>query len=94
MSKLVITEINRIQELMGKPLITEQWVDIADDVISFFSKTSEVAGKNAINSEINYLVKKLGTLTNDKDIIEVLSKLIDESEEIARMVILLASGAI
>ena len=77
MSKLVITEINRIQELMGKPLITEQWVDIADDVISFFSKPSEVAGKNAINSEINYLVKKLGTLTNDKDIIEVLSKLID-----------------
>ena len=87
MSKLVITEINRIQELMGKPLITEQWVDIADDVISFFSKPSEVAGKNAINSEINYLVKKLGTLTNDKDIIEVLSKLIDESEEIAQMVI-------
>ena len=38
MNKLIITEISRIQSLIGKPLIMEGWGDIAKEGLELIAK--------------------------------------------------------
>jgi uncharacterized protein YqeY len=82
MTKLLLTEILRQQQLMGKTLIVEQFVQLADDIITFLGKMS---GK--LSDETIQLTKKLGTAVSDQEVVEILSKLVKSNDEVARYII-------
>jgi hypothetical protein len=85
MNKTVISELNRIKELMGKPLILEQvWKPFANDVVKFVTKN---LNRQTITPNIEKLIKDLTKSDNDKEIIGIISKLIDESDEISRVLV-------
>jgi predicted ATP-dependent Lon-type protease len=82
MSKLLITEVFRLQKLMGKSLIVEQFVEVADDVLEFIGKIS-----GRLSDETIELSKKLGKAVTEEEVIEALSKLVKSNKEIANYVI-------
>lgn len=82
MNKLVITEISRIQGLIGKPLITEGWGDIAKEGIELITKK---LGKQS--GVVEDLLLKLSKATSEVQIRNILSKLVDSSKEIADILI-------
>jgi hypothetical protein len=82
MTKLLLTEILRQQQLMGKTLIVEQFVKLADDIIDFLGKMS---GK--LSDETMQLTKKLGTAVSEKEVVEILSKLAKSNDEVAKYII-------
>ena len=82
MNKLVITEISRIQGLIGKPLIMEGWGDIAKEGLELITKK---LGKQSV--AIEDLLLKLSKATSEVQIRNILSKLVDSSKEIADILI-------
>ena len=82
MSKLLITEVFRLQKLMGKSLIVEQFVAVADDVLKLIGKIS-----GRLSDETIELSKKLGKAVTEEEVIEVLSKLVKSNKEIANYII-------
>jgi hypothetical protein len=81
-NKLVITELNRIHELMGKPLIMESWLSIADEVLEIISRRLP-----AQSNKIQELITKLGNSTSEAEIRGIITKLINSSDEIAEILI-------
>ena len=47
-NKILLEEISRIQELMGKPLINEQWTTIAKLVTNLGDEFAELTAKYAM----------------------------------------------
>jgi hypothetical protein len=80
MNKLLITEINRIQELMGKPLITE--ITIPKKLIE------ELIGKFGpkMSKTVNDLITSLKN-ANDNDVIaNIIAKLANEDESLSKLI--------
>jgi hypothetical protein len=87
-NKLMITEINRIQELMGKPLIMEHWVNTATEVLELISKKiTNRSLKTTLNDTIEKLLTDLGKSTDELQIRAIMTKLINSSDEIAEIVV-------
>ena len=83
MSKLIITEINRIQELMGKPLIMEAvFKTLIDDIITFLAKKS-----NKIDGNLKKLIDNLKAATDDTTRGKILSDLVNQSKEISEIIV-------
>lgn len=82
MNKLIITEISRIQSLIGKPLIMEGWGDIAKEGLELIAKKLP---KQSV--AIEDLLLKLSKATSEVQIRNILSKLVDSSKEIADILI-------
>jgi hypothetical protein len=81
-SKLLITEVFRLQKLMGKSLIVEQFVAVADDILEFIGKIS-----GRLSDETIELSKKLGQAVTEEEVIDALSKLVKSNKEIANYII-------
>ena len=82
MSKLLIIEVFRLQKLMGKSLIVEQFVAIVDDVLKVIGKIS-----GRLSNETIELSKKLGKAVTEEEVVEILSKLVKSDKEIANYII-------
>lgn len=80
--KSLINEIYRLQQLMGKPLLVEGIVKIADDVVNFITKIAP-----RLSDETLRLTKKLQTATNDDDILKILSQISNTNDEVASVII-------
>lgn len=81
-NKLIITEVNRIQELMGKSLIIENWVNIASDALDvIFNKLGKQSGN------IERLLNSLGKSTNEAQIRSIITQLVNSSEDIAKILV-------
>ena len=80
MNKLLITEINRIQELMGKPLITE--ITIPKKLIE------ELIGKFGpkMSKTVNDLITSLKNATDNDVIANIIAKLANEDESLAKLI--------
>jgi hypothetical protein len=80
MNKLLITEINRIQELMGKPLITE--ITIPKKLIE------ELIGKFGIkmSKTVNDLLTSLKNAKKNDEIANIIAKLANEDESLAKLI--------
>jgi hypothetical protein len=81
-NKLVITELNRIHELMGKPLIMESWLTIADEALEIILRKLPTQ-----SDKIQQLITKLGNSTSEAEIRGIITKLINSSDEIAEILI-------
>lgn len=78
----LIIEISRIQELMGKPLLLEQWQNIINDIITWTAKnftSSDVA--------IDVLIKRLKKAATEEEGLKILADLVTKSDEIANEII-------
>jgi hypothetical protein len=85
MKKTLITEINRIQELMGKPLITEQKVitKVIDELAILLAKTF----KN-IDGTLKKLIDDLNSPKNTNDVkLNILTKLSKANKKMEGMII-------
>ena len=80
MNKLLITEINRIQELMGKPLITE--ITIPKELI----KTLIGKYSSKMSKTVNDLLTSLKNATNNDEIANIIAKLANEDESLAKLI--------
>lgn len=80
MNKLLITEINRIQELMGKPLITE--ITIPKELI----KTLIGKYGSKMSKTVNDLLTSLKNATNNDEIANIIAKLANEDESLAKLI--------
>jgi hypothetical protein len=78
----LIIEISRIQELMGKPLLLEQWQNIIKDIITW-------TAKNFTSSDvtIDVLIKRLKKAATEEEGLKILADLVTKSDEIANEVI-------
>jgi hypothetical protein len=79
MNKLLITEINRIQELMGKPLITEITIPkkLIEELIGKFGKMS---------TTVNDLITSLKKAKNNDEIANIIAKLANEDESLSKLI--------
>lgn len=85
MNKNIITEISRINQLMGTSLITEAsggWKTIADEILTFVAKKT---GK--LPDEVTNLIDKLKNASLDDDILNILSDLTNISDEMSQIII-------
>jgi hypothetical protein len=81
-NKLVITELNRIHELMGKPLIMESWLTLADDALEIILRKLPTQ-----SDKIQELITRLGNETSEEEIRGIVTRLINSSDEIAEILI-------
>lgn len=80
--KSLINELYRLQQLMGKPLLVETIVKIADDVVKFITKITP-----RLSDETLRLTQKLKTATNDDDVLKILSQISNTNDEVASVII-------
>jgi len=86
MKKNIITEISRIQQLMGTSLINEAtgggWKSIANEVLTFVAKQS---GK--LSDDVTNLILKLKNAGDETEITKILSDLVNVSDEMSQIII-------
>jgi hypothetical protein len=85
MNKSIITEISRINQLMGTSLITEAsggWKTIADEILTFVAKKT---GK--LPDDVTNLINQLKNASLDDDILNILSDLTKISDEMSQIII-------
>jgi hypothetical protein len=80
-NKILLEEISRIQELMGKPLINEQWTTIAKLVTNLGDEFAELTAKYADD------FTKLANATTDEEAIKILAKLSNAERKFADEII-------
>lgn len=81
MEKLLISELYRIQQLMGKTLIVEQFMKVADDVVKFIGKIAP-----RLSDETLELTKLLKNAKTDAEAIEILAKISKSNDELANYI--------
>lgn len=81
MEKLLISELYRIQQLMGKTLIAEQPMQYADDVLKFIGKISPRLGDETLD-----LAKILKNAKTDAEILEILARISKSNDELANYI--------
>lgn len=80
-NKILLEEISRIQELIGKPLLTEQWTAIAKAISTMSDEFAELVAKYADD------FAKLAKATSDDEAIKVLAKLSNAERKFADEII-------